>query len=64
MVIDCYQEIFERSRTERKGLTLYVNGLAVNGYVIALHEDHVELRNQGFDRIAVYLNRIDGVASN
>lgn len=58
-----YQALFDASRDNKRGLTLYVDGATVNGYVVRMiGRDAVELRSQQHDRIVVKLDRIDAIA--
>lgn len=58
-----YQALFDASRENKRGLTLYVDGAGINGYVVGMiGRDAVELRSQQHDRIVVKLDRIDAIA--
>ncbi|MEO6325585.1 MAG: hypothetical protein ABIT01_03970 [Thermoanaerobaculia bacterium] len=59
-----FQEIFEKSLAEKKGITLYVGGQAIAGGVTRIGTDVVELRSQELARIVVRIDRIDGVAAH
>ena len=59
-----FQELFEKSLAEKKGITLYVGGQAIGGAVTRIGADVVELRSQEFARIVVRIDRIDGVAAH
>lgn len=54
-----YESVFETSRNEKKGLTLYVNGLTISGLVVAYNQDIVELRSREYSRIIVRVQSID-----
>ncbi len=60
-----YQEIFERSAKEKKGLNIYVRGQSI-GAVFAkmIGNDAIEVRNQTYGRIVIRLDSIDAVAIN
>jgi hypothetical protein len=57
-----FQELLEASLANKRGLTFYLNGQTVAGYVTKIAERTVEARNQQHDRIILLLDRIDGVA--
>ena len=60
-----FQELFDQSLKEKKGLTLYIGGQSVGGAVTRMvGTDAVELRSQEFSRIIVRLDRIDAVAAH
>jgi hypothetical protein len=60
-----YQDLFELSQKEKRGLTFYVKGQTIAGIVTKLiGEDAVEVRNQTFSRIVIRLDQIDAVAVN
>jgi hypothetical protein len=60
-----FQELFDYSQKEKKGLTFYVQGQAIPGVVTKIiGEDAVEVRNQTSNRIIIRLDRIDAVAAN
>ncbi len=57
-----FQDLFESSLANKRGLTVFVNGQTVAGYATRLDEHTVELRSQQHDRIVILRERIDGVA--
>lgn len=57
-----FQELFERSRDEKKGLRVYFNGQSVPGLVASFDDRTIVLKNQEFDRIVVRVSSIDAVA--
>jgi hypothetical protein len=58
-----YQELFEHSQKEKKGLVFYVRGQTIAGIVIRLiGNEGVEVRNQSYSRILIRLDSIDAVA--
>jgi len=60
-----YQELFERSAKEKKGLNIYVRGQTIGAvYVKMIGSDAVEVRNQSYGRIVIRLDSIDDVAIN
>lgn len=60
-----FQELFDYSQKEKKGLTFYVQGQAIPGVVTKMiGEDAVEVRNQTSNRIIIRLDRIDAVGAN
>jgi len=64
-VAQSYQELFEHSQKEKKGLMFYVKGQTIAGVVIRLiGNEGVEVRNQTYGRIIIRLDSIDAVAMN
>ena len=60
-----FQELFDYSQKEKKGLTFYVQGQTIPGVVTKMiGDDAVEVRNQTSTRIIIRLDRIDAVAAN
>ncbi len=60
-----FQELFEISQKERRGLMFFLNGQTVGGLVIRMiGTEAVEVRNQTYSRIIIRLDRIDAVALN
>lgn len=57
-----FQELFDQSIKEKKGLTLYVDGQALGGAVTKVGAETVELRSQEFSKIVVRIEEIDGAA--
>lgn len=62
MVPSSFEQMFESSRSEKKGLTIYLQGQTVAGVVTAFSDEVVEMRSQQYDRIVVRIDRIDAVA--
>ena len=61
---DPLEEVLQASLTDRKGVTVYVNGQSVPGRVTKLSPDTVELSSREFRRVVVRRDRIDAVAGN
>lgn len=60
-----FQELFDYSLKEKKGLTFFVQGQTIPGVVTKMiGDDAVEVRNQTSTRIIIRLDRIDAVAAN
>ena len=60
-----YQELFERSAKEKKGLNIYVRGQTIGAvFVKMIGNDAIEVRNQTYGRIVIRLESIDAVAIN
>ncbi len=56
------KKYLEESLQNKKGLTFYVNGNTVNGYVVRIIDDSaVEVRNQTSSKILILLNRLDAI---
>lgn len=56
------RSLLEASKTEKKGVTLWVKGQTIGGQVTNLDADYVELRSREFSRIVVKIESIDGAA--
>ena len=57
------KKYLEESLQGKKGLTFYINGTTVNGYVTRIVDDvSVEVRNQTSSKVLVFLNNLDAVA--
>jgi hypothetical protein len=57
------KKYLEESQQGKKGLTFYINGNTVNGYVVRIIDDHcVEIRNQTSTKVLVLLDRLDAIA--
>lgn len=60
-----FQELFDYSQKEKKGLTFFVQGQTIPGVVTKMvGDDAIEVRNQTSPRIIIRLDRIDAVAAN
>ncbi len=60
-----FQELFDYSLKEKKGLTFYVQGQTLVGIVTKISgDDAIEVRNQTSSRIIIRLDQIDAVAAN
>jgi hypothetical protein len=60
---DEIRKYLEESQQGKKGLTFYVNGNTVNGYVVRIIDDHaIEIRNQTSSKVLVLLDRLDAIA--
>ncbi len=58
-----YDELFNLSLTQKKGLSVYVGGQVIVGvFVKRIDGNTVELRSQQFAKIIVRLDRVDAVA--
>jgi len=57
------KKYLEESLQNKKGLTFYINGNTVNGYVVRIVDDlSVEVKNQSSSKVLVLLNRLDAIA--
>lgn len=57
------KKYLEDSQQSKKGLTFYVNGNTINGYVVRIIDDHsVEVKNQMSSKVLVLLDRLDALA--
>lgn len=60
-----FQELFDYSLKEKKGVTFSVQGQTIPGIVTTMvGEDAIEVRNQTSSRIIIRVDRIDAVAAN
>jgi hypothetical protein len=60
---DEVKKYLEESQANKKGLTFYIDGNTVNGYVTRIIDDStVEVRNQTSSKVLVFLNRLDAIA--
>jgi hypothetical protein len=57
-----FQELFETSQKDKKGVMLHVRGQSIAGVVVKISADHIELRSREYSRIVVRLDSIDTVA--
>jgi histidine ammonia-lyase len=58
-----YDELFNLSLTQKKGLSVYVGGQVVVGvFVKRIDTNTIELRSQQFAKIIVRLDRVDAIA--
>ncbi|MFN8012719.1 MAG: hypothetical protein U0P81_15225 [Holophagaceae bacterium] len=60
-----FQELFDLSMKEKKGLMFHLcGGQSVGGVVVKVGEHDVEVKNREYGRILIRLDRIDAVAMN
>ena len=59
-----WNELFQLSQAEKKGLTFYIKGETVPGIVTKVGNDFVEVKNQTHSRILIRLESIDAIAMN
>ena len=58
-----YEELFNLSLSQKKGLSIYVGGQVVVGvFVRRIDANIIELRSQQFAKIIVRLDRVDAIA--
>jgi hypothetical protein len=57
-----FQDLFDQSMKEKKGLTLYVEGQVLGGAVTKVGPETVELRSQEFSKIVVRIEDIEAAA--
>jgi hypothetical protein len=62
--MEIYKELLEMSRTEKRGLTIYLQGQTIGGVVVEILEDQkaVILQSQMYNRIVVKLENVAAVA--
>jgi hypothetical protein len=60
-----FQELFDLSMKEKKGLLFHLCGSqTIGGVVVKVGEGTVEVKNREYGRIVIRLDRIDAVAMN
>ncbi len=59
-----FQELFDLSMKEKKGLLFHVGSQSIGGVVVKVGEGTVEVKNREYGRIIIRLDRIDAVAMN
>lgn len=57
-----YQQLFEASLNDKKGINVYLKGQSIPGIVTKIAADHIEMRSREYSRIIVKLDAIDAVA--
>jgi hypothetical protein len=62
-LMDTFSELIELSMKDKKGLTFYIKGQTVVGYVTKIGDNGgtIEVRNQTLSRIIVRLDQVDAV---
>jgi hypothetical protein len=63
--METFRELLELSQQTRKGLTFYVGGQTIPGYVIRILDagGAVEVGNQTQSRVVIRLERVDAVGT-
>ena len=61
--MEAFRELLELSQRDKKGLTFYVGGQTIVGYVVRIVDNggSVEVRNQTQSRVVIRLDRVDAV---
>ena len=60
---EIYKEIFEASRDEKRGLTVYLGGQSIAGVVVEIiGTEAIEMRSREYSRIIVCVEAIDAIA--
>ncbi len=61
--LQLFKELIERSRDEKRGLTVYLGGQTIVGIVAEiLGEQSVELRSQQYHKAIVLLDAVEAMA--
>ena len=60
--MEIYRELIEKSQSENRGLTFYVNGQEIPGLVVSVQTACIVVRNQTHDQIVIPFDKIDAVA--
>ena len=56
------RKYLEESQAKKKGLTFFINGNTVNGYVTRIIDDNaVEVTNQTSTKALIFLERLDAL---
>jgi endonuclease YncB( thermonuclease family) len=53
--------ILEESLNSKKGITFFIRGNTVAGYVTKINEDTVEVKNRNSSKVLIRLDSIDAV---
>ena len=62
---ELFKELLERSRDEKRGLTVYLSGQTLIGIVTRIiGEEAIELTSQQFHRAIVRLEKIEAMSVN
>ena len=60
---DAYQDLLKESLEKKSGLTFYVNGEIIPGFVMRMDDDgYIEVRNQEHGRVIIRMDRVDAIA--
>lgn len=59
--LEIFKSAFEESKEKKKGISFYVNGNTIIGYVIDFNENVVEARNQKSSRVLIATEQIDAI---
>jgi hypothetical protein len=63
--LDLFKELIDRSRDEKRGLTVYINGNTIVGIVSQVINDQaIELRSQQYHKAVVLLESIEAISVN
>lgn len=60
--MEALKSLCELSKSENKGLTVYMKGQTVPGLVTEVSDDTVTLKSQEYSKIVIRLESIDGAA--
>lgn len=60
---ETFKELIEQSQTERRGLTIFINGQTLAGIVVKINgAESIEMTSQAFRRIIVNVEAIEAIA--
>ena len=60
-MFELIKPILEESLQSKKGITFYVNGATVVGYVTKISEKAIEAKNQRSSKVLIATDKIDAV---
>lgn len=62
---ELFKELIDFSQNEKRGLTIYLHGQTIIGYVTdIINEDAIEIRSQMFSKAIVLIDSIEAIAAN
>jgi sRNA-binding regulator protein Hfq len=57
-----FKTILEESHQSKKGITVYVNGIGLDGYVTKIDDKAIELKSRTYSKIVVLIEKVDAIA--
>jgi hypothetical protein len=66
MLLEAFKDLLEQSQEGKTGLTFYLSGQTIAGYVVRIRDDGaiVEVRNQTNSCVAIRMDRVDAIAAS
>lgn len=63
--LEIFKELIEFSQNEKRGLTIYLQGQTIIGYVVDIIDNEaIEIRSQMFSKAIVLVDSIEAIAIN